>query len=80
MVDDVIWKELEGHLHVLVPIKWGFKIHVFDVCAPEFGSRSTDDTFPHNFHRYHVGCLCSELIRIINKVGANFGCSYGGGG
>ncbi len=73
MVNDVIWKELEGHLHVLILIEWGFEIHVFDVCATEFSSRSTDDTVPHNFCRDHVGSMCSEFVRIINEVVANSG-------
>ncbi len=64
-------RELEGHLHVLVSIEWSFEIHVFDVFATKFGSWGTDDTVPHNFCRDHVGCTCSELVRIIDEVAAN---------
>ncbi len=71
MVNDVIWKELEGHLYVLILIKWDLEIHVLDVHATKFGSQVTDDTVPHNFCRDHVGCTCSEFIRIINEVAAN---------
>jgi hypothetical protein len=71
VVDDVIGKELEGHSHVLVSIEWGFEIHVLDVRATKFGSRGTDDTVPHNFCRDHVGCTCSEFVRIIDEVAAN---------
>ncbi len=49
MIDDVIGKELEGHLHVLVSIEWGSEIHVLDVRATEFGCWGTDDTVSHNF-------------------------------
>ncbi len=42
VVDYVIWKKLGGHWHVLVSIKWGFEIHVFDVCATELGSWGPD--------------------------------------
>ncbi len=71
MVDYVIWKELEGHLHVLVSFKWGFEIHVFDARTIKFGSWGTDDAVPHDFCRDHVGCTCSEFIWIINEVAAN---------
>jgi hypothetical protein len=69
--DDVIWKELEGHLHVLVSIKWGFEIHVFDVRTTKFGSWGTDDTVPHNFCRDHVGRMCGEFIWTIDEVAVN---------
>jgi hypothetical protein len=68
VVNDVIWKDLEGHLHVLISIAWGFEIHVFDVRVTKFVSRGTDDTVPHNFCRDHVSCTCSEFVRIINEV------------
>jgi hypothetical protein len=71
VVNDVIWEELEWHLHVLVLIKWGFEIHVLDVSATELGFQSTDDTVLHNFHRDHVSCTCSEFIKIIDEVAAN---------
>ncbi len=71
MVNDVIWKELEGHLHVLVLIEWGFKIHVFDVRAIKIRSQGTDYTVPHNFCRDHVGRTCSEFVWLLNEVAAN---------
>ncbi len=71
MVDDIIWKKLEGHLHVFVSIKWSFGIHVFDVCATNFGPWGTDDTVPHNFFSDHAGCTCGEFVWKINEVSAN---------
>ncbi len=71
MVDDVIWKEPEGHLHALVSIEWGFEVQVFDVRATKFGSHGTDHTVPRIFCRDHVGCMCSEFIRIIDEVATN---------
>ncbi len=71
MVDYVIWKELEGHSHVLILIKRGFEIHVFDVGVTKFGSWGTDDTVPHYFCRDHVGCTCGKFVWIINEVAAN---------
>ncbi len=71
MVNNVIWEELEGHLHILVLIKRGFEINVLNVRTTEFGSRSTDDTVPHNFCRDHVGCICSEFVKIIDEVADN---------
>jgi hypothetical protein len=68
MVNDVIWKELEGHLHVLVLIKWGFKIHIIDIRTNKSGCQISDDTVPHNFCRVHVGCTCSEFVQIIDEV------------
>ncbi len=71
VVDYVIWKKLEGHLYVLVSIKRGVKIHVFDVGATNFGSWGTDDTVPYYFHRDHVGCTCDECVWIIDEVSTN---------
>ncbi len=34
MLNDVVWEELEGHLHVLISIKRRFEIHVFFISAP----------------------------------------------
>jgi hypothetical protein len=34
VVNHVIWKELEEHLHVLISIKRGFKIHVLMLVPP----------------------------------------------
>ncbi len=71
MVNDIIRKELEGHLHVLVSIKWGFKIYVLDVCTTKFGSWGTNANVPHNFCRDHDSHTCGELIRVINVLAAN---------
>ncbi len=49
MLNDVVWEELEGHLHVLISIERRFKIHVFYIGPTEFGSWRTDYTVSHNF-------------------------------
>ena len=69
--NNVIWEELEGHLHVLISIERRFEIHVFDIGATEFSSRCADYTVPHYFGRDHIGCSCCQFIWIINKVAAN---------
>jgi hypothetical protein len=71
VADHIIWKNLEGHLHVLISIKRGFRIHVFDVSTTKFGSWGTDDTVPNYFCRDHVGCTCGEFVQIINEVAVN---------
>ena len=38
MLNDVVWEELEGHLHVLVSIERCFKINVFYISPIKFGS------------------------------------------
>jgi hypothetical protein len=61
----------EGHAHVLVSVKGCFEIHVFDIGNPKFGAWGANHTVPHNFCRYHVGCLGGELVLIINEVPAD---------
>ncbi len=68
---DVLWKQLEGHLHVLVSIKRCFRIHIFDISSTKFGSWGTDDAVPHYFCRDHVGCTCGEFVQIIYEVATN---------
>jgi hypothetical protein len=66
--NDVIGKKFEGHAHVLVSVEGCFEVHVFDIGTTKFGAWGANHTVPHNFCRYHVGCLGGELIWIINKV------------
>jgi hypothetical protein len=48
MADNILWEKVEGHSHVLIPIKWGFKVHILNVGSGESGIRGVDDTVPHN--------------------------------
>ncbi len=58
-------------MHVLILVEGCFKIHVFDISTTKFGTWGANHTVPHNFCRYHVGCLGGELVWIINEVPAN---------
>jgi hypothetical protein len=48
MVDNIIWDKVEGHSHVLIPIEWGFEVHILNVCSGKSGIRGADDTVPHD--------------------------------
>ena len=51
MVDNIVWEKVEGHSHVLIPIKWDFEVHILNVGSCELGTRGTDDTVPHDLRR-----------------------------
>ncbi len=68
MVHNIIWKKVKGHSHVLIPIEWGFEVHVLNVGSCESG---TDDTVPHDLRRYHVGGACGKFERVLDKVPTN---------
>ncbi len=38
MVDNIVWEKVKGHSHVLIPIKWGFEVHILNVGSGELGS------------------------------------------
>ncbi len=48
MVDNIVWEKVEGHSYVLIPIEWGFKVHILNIGSGESGIRGADDTDPHD--------------------------------
>jgi hypothetical protein len=48
MVDNIVWEKVKGHSHVLMPIEWGFEVHILNVGSGELGIRGADDTVPHD--------------------------------
>ncbi len=51
MVDNIVWEKVEGHSHVLIPIEWGFELHILNVSSGELGIRGADDNVPHDLQR-----------------------------
>ncbi len=68
MFNDIIRYQLQWHFYVLISIERCFEIHILDVCTAEFGIGHTDNAVPHDFGWNHIGCLCSELIWVIDQI------------
>ncbi len=62
---------MHRHFHVFVSVEGSSKVHVFDVGTTKFGTRCADDTIPHYLGRYHVGCVCGELVGVVDEVATN---------
>ncbi len=48
MVHYIVWEKVKGHSHVLIPIEWGFEVHILNVGSGESSIRGADDAVPHD--------------------------------
>ncbi len=76
MVDNIVWEKVKGHSHVLMPIEWGFEVHILNVGSGELGIRGADDTVPHDLRRQHVGGACGQFKGVLDKIPTHLGCIF----
>ena len=68
LVNDSLWENVNGHLHVFKAIQWSSKVEVFDVEAQIFCIVCADDAVPQEFSGGEIHCSCCEFSRVVDEV------------
>lgn len=71
LVDGGLWKNGDGHFHVLKSVHWCAEIEVLDVEAHILGIFSADDAVPQHLCGREICRACCEFSRIIDQVSAS---------
>ena len=69
LINDVLWEDVEWHLHIFKSVEGCPKIEIFDVDGHVFGIIGAEDhTVPDELGRSHIQRSCGEFSRIFDEV------------